>query len=92
MPVVLVLLGFLLLAAPVRAEAPQPVPPHQTEEWQQAEKYAREALENMIRSLDSMLQAMPYGPPRIDSEGNIVIPRQRPHPLPPGSRDGPIRS
>ncbi len=93
MPLILVLTGFLLLAAPAWADAPAPVPPQQTEEWQQAERYAREALDDMLRSFDSLLQAMPYGPPRIDGDGNIVIPRQRPRPLPPGSdRDAPVRS
>ncbi len=93
MPFVLILAGLLLLAAPARAEAPRPLPPQQTEEWRQAEKYARDALDNMMRSFDALLQAMPYGPPRVDGDGNIVIPRQRPHPLPPGGdRDGTVRS
>lgn len=92
MPFFLILAGCLLLAAPAWADMPPPVPPQQTEEWQQAQKYAHEALDNMLRSFDAMLQAMPYGPPRIDGDGNIVIPRQRPHPLPGSGRDVPIRS
>jgi hypothetical protein len=94
MPRLVVSLASILLSAPAWAEEPAAsVPPQQTEEWHQAEQYAREAAEKLLRSLDSVLRAMPYGMPHLDSEGNIVIPRQHPHPLPPdGGQEGPIRS
>ncbi len=87
-------LACILFAAPAWAEEPLgSVPPEQTEEWHQAEQYAREAAEKLLRSLNSVLRAMPYGMPHLDPEGNIVIPRQHPHPLPPGGgQEGPIRS
>ena len=74
---------LLLLAAPAYAERPgAAVSPQDTEEWQRAEQNAREAVDKLMRSFDLLLQTMPYGAPRVDDEGNIVIPRQHPHPLP----------
>ncbi|HKW53370.1 MAG TPA: hypothetical protein VJO12_06745 [Stellaceae bacterium] len=84
-------LTFLLLAAPAYAERPGDlVSPQDTEEWQHAERNAREAVDKLMRSFDLLLQTMPYGAPRIDNDGNIVIPRQHPHPLP--GRDGTTRT
>jgi len=76
-------LTLLLLAAPAYAEPPSaPVSPQDTEEWQRAEQNAREAVDKLMRSFDLLLQTMPYGAPRVDDDGNIIIPRQHPHPLP----------
>lgn len=83
-------LTFLLLVAPAYAEPGDPVSPQDTEEWQRAEQNAREAVDKLMRSFDLLLQTMPYGAPRIDDDGNIVIPRQHPHPLP--GRDGTTRT
>jgi hypothetical protein len=84
-------LTLLLLAAPAYAERPgAPVPPQDTEEWQRAEQNAREAVDKLMRSFGLLLQTMPYGAPRTDDDGNIVIPRQHPHPLP--GRDGTTRT
>jgi PAS domain-containing protein len=85
---------LVLLTAPAYAERPVDlVAPQDTEEWRRAEQSAREALEKLIRSFDLLLQTMPYGAPRVDEDGNIVIPRQHPHPLPPGGgRDGTLRT
>lgn len=83
-------LTLLLLAVPAYAEPGDPVSPQDTEEWQRAEQNAREAVDKLMRSFDLLLQTMPYGAPRIDDEGNIVIPRQHPHPLP--GRDGTTRT
>ena len=89
-----VTIALLLLAAPAYAERPaDPFSPQDTEEWQRAEQTAREALDKLMRSFDLLLQTRPYGAPRVDEDGNIVIPRQHPHPLPPGSgREGPVRT
>jgi hypothetical protein len=83
-------LTFLLLAAPAYAGRADPVSPQDTEEWQRAEQNAREAVDKLMRSFDLLLQTMPYGAPRVDDEGNIVIPRQHPHPLP--GREGAVRT
>ena len=84
-------LTLLLLAAPAYAERPDAlVSPQDTEEWQRAEQNAREAVDKLMRSFDLLLQTMPYGAPRVDDEGNIVIPRQHPHPLP--GREGAVRT
>ena len=86
-------LSLLLLAAPAYADAERlgtPASPQDTEEWQQAEQNAREAVDKLMRSFDLLLQTMPYGAPRIDDDGNIIIPRQHPHPLP--GRDGTTRT
>ena len=85
------MLSVLLLAAPAYAEQPgAPVSPQDTEEWQRAEQNAREAVDKLMRSFDLLLQTMPYGAPRVDDDGNIIIPRQHPHPLP--GQDGPTRT
>jgi hypothetical protein len=82
---------ILLLAAPAYAGRPGDLfSPQDTEEWQRAEQNAREALDKLMRSFDLLLQTMPYGAPRVDDDGNIVIPRQHPHPLP--GRDGTVRT
>jgi len=85
---------LVLLTAPAYAERPVDlVSPQDTEEWHRAEQSAREALDKLMRSFDLLLQTMPYGAPRIDEDGNIVIPRQHPHPLPPGGgQDGTLRT
>ena len=89
MPYAAALLGFLLLAGPAAAQAPfERWSPQDTEEWQQAQKYAQEGAESLVRSFEMLLRTMPYGLPQIDADGNIVIPRQHPHALPPGRRDG----
>ena len=91
MPRLALTLTLLLLAAPAYAERPADiVPPQDTEEWQRAEQNAREAVDKLMRSFDLLLQTMPYGAPRVDDDGNIVIPRQHPHPLP--GRDGTTRT
>lgn len=80
--------ALLLLAAPVAAETPQrPWSPEDTQEWEQAERYAAEGAEKLMRSFEMLLKAMPYGLPRTDEEGNIVIPRQHPHTLAPDRQD-----
>jgi hypothetical protein len=85
-------LTLLLLAAPAFAGQPAaPVAPQDTEEWRHAEQNARQALDKLMHSFDLLLQTMPYGVPRVDDDGNIVIPRQHPHPLPPGG-EGPVRT
>ena len=83
--------AFLVLSAPAYAGRPgEMVSPQDTEEWQRAEQNAREAVDKLMRSFDLLLQTMPYGAPRVDDEGNIVIPRQHPHPLP--GREGAVRT
>ena len=85
-------LTLILLAAPAYAGQPAaPVAPQDTEEWRHAEQNARQALDKLMHSFDLLLQTMPYGVPRVDDDGNIVIPRQHPHPLPPGE-EGPVRT
>jgi hypothetical protein len=87
MPRLAYLFTVLVLALPAHAASPSdPVSPQDTEEWQRAEQNAREALDKLMRSFDLLLQTMPYGAPRVDDDGNIVIPRQHPHPLPPNDR------
>lgn len=84
-----VLLG-LLLAGPAAAAQPPADrwSPEDTQEWQQAQKEAQEGAEKLMRSFDMFLRTLPYGLPYVDGEGNIVIPRQHPHALPPGRHDG----
>jgi hypothetical protein len=76
-------LALLLLAAPAIAhDQSDPWSPQDTEEWRQAQRYAAEGAEKLMQSFEMMLQAMPYGLPQMDAEGNIIIPRRHPHPVP----------
>ena len=89
MPLLLAFLGLLLIAGPAAAETQrEPWPPQDTQEWQQAQKYAAEGAEKLMRSFEMLLKAMPYGLPQVDAEGNIVIPRQHPHAAPSDRQDG----
>jgi len=68
-----------------RAEGPpSPFPDAEIrEQFRQAEEYARQAGEELMRSLQRLESAIPrYGAPFIDDSGNIVIPR-RPRLAPP---------
>jgi hypothetical protein len=71
-----------------RAEGPPPSPfpdAEIRERLQQMEQYARQAGEELIRSLQLIESAIPrYGVPYVDESGNIVIPRRKsPAPTPP---------
>jgi hypothetical protein len=46
------------------------------DDGQSAEEMAREGVERLMNALETFLGSIPqYGVPRIDDEGNIVIPR-----------------
>ena len=78
-----VLAPLLLLATPAMAyDESDRWSPQDTKEWQQAQRYAAEGAEKLMQSFALILKAMPYGLPQIDDEGNIIIPRQHPHPVP----------
>ena len=68
-------LCLLLLAAPApaqEAESPPDTPP----QTRPPEEMAREGVELLLRALRGFLQAVPqYGLPRLNEEGDIVIPR-----------------
>ena len=52
-------------------------PSQESEEKQrQAEELAIEATQRFMQAIELMIQALPqYGMPRIDDQGNIIIPR-----------------
>ncbi|MFQ5955849.1 MAG: hypothetical protein ACE5JZ_12360 [Kiloniellales bacterium] len=59
----------LLLAGPVRADS------RSFED--QVEDKLRQGAEKIIEALEILLRSIPtYGPPRIDEDGNIIIPRR----------------
>jgi len=65
-------LCLLLLAAPAAAQESEAPP----EEKRPPEEMAREGVELLLRALRGFLQAVPqYGLPRLNEEGDIVIPR-----------------
>lgn len=46
------------------------------EKQRQAEELAIEATQRFMQAIELMIQALPqYGMPRIDDQGNIIIPR-----------------
>ncbi len=59
------------------------------ESWREAARQALERLERALDHIEGMVERLPhYGAPYIDENGNIVIPRQDPVPLPaPGDPD-----
>ena len=69
-----------------RAEGPPSAFPDAEirEQLHQVEQYARQAGEELMRSLQRLENAIPrYGVPYVDESGNIVIPRRhRPTPAP----------
>ena len=80
---------LLLTIAPLLAVEPglssaagQPLPfadEQLSEQLQQARELARQAGEDLIRSLQIIEGAIPqYGLPYLDGQGNIVIPRRNP--------------
>lgn len=85
--IAVLLVPLLLLAAPAMAyDESDRWSPQDTEEWQQAQRYAAEGAAKLMQSFEMMLKTMPYGLPQMDAEGNIIIPRQHPHPAPPAER------
>jgi len=83
MPAAFHLVATLLLAhAPALPAADQPpsfLDPQSQQEWNHAQELARQGINELLRSLEIFRDSLPaYGPPYIDQNGNIVIPRQ-PH-------------
>ncbi|HLF59059.1 MAG TPA: hypothetical protein VI732_05465 [Alphaproteobacteria bacterium] len=65
----------VLWAGPSLAADP-PSPDESLEKQRRATDLAIEATQMLMRALNLMIEALPqYGPPRIDGQGNIVIPR-----------------
>ena len=56
------------------------------EKQHQAEALAIEATQRFMQAIELMIQALPqYGMPRMDDQGNIIIPRL-PNARPPGAK------
>jgi hypothetical protein len=72
-----------LMASPtVRADQP----PSLEEELEQQ---LREGASKLMEAIEIIIRSIPiYGPPRIDEDGNIVIPRRRPQPSTPEDEQG----
>ena len=83
------LLALLLALAPRGPAAQSPGPEEEAGRAQErAAELAREATEKLLRALQLLLDSLPqYGPPRIDEEGNIIIPRLKRRP--PAEPSGP---
>lgn len=61
-------LALALAAAPAAAQS--------EDKSQQPGEMAREGIERLMNAIETFVQSLPqYGVPRIDEEGNIVIPR-----------------
>lgn len=80
----LALATALTAPTPGLAQEPEPKPP---------EEMAREGVELLLRALRGFLEAVPqYGLPRIDENGDIVIPRLRRDEMPEQPETGETRS
>ncbi len=65
---------LVLAGSPALARAQEEAPKEQS-----PEELAREGAERLMRALEGLLQVIPqYGMPRIEENGDIVIPRLNP--------------
>ena len=79
-------LTLLLLAAAAPALAEEERDPL-VPDWRGSARAALEQLESALDSLQGMVDRLPsYGMPYFDGDGDIVIPRREPMPLPPRFR------
>jgi len=66
--------GLVLAGSPAMVRAQEEAPKEQS-----PEELAREGAERLMRALEGLLQVIPqYGMPRIEENGDIVIPRLNP--------------
>ena len=78
----------ILLAGPALA-ADAPRSDDSQEKQRRATDLAIQATQMLMRALELMIQSLPqYGPPRIDENGDIIIPRIRKDPGPGGNPPG----
>lgn len=70
--------AIMILSLP--ALAADPTPPEDSRQKQdQARELALEATQKLMLALELLIQSLPqYGMPRIDDDGNIIIPRLPP--------------
>lgn len=67
--------AIMLLAFPALAADPS-APGESQRKQEQAAELAIEATQKLMAALELLIQSLPqYGMPRIDEDGNIVIPR-----------------
>ncbi len=63
-----------LLAAPAQAQERAPTP-----DMEEAERLAREAIESLLRMLETLMESIPqYEAPIINEDGDIIIRRRHP--------------
>jgi hypothetical protein len=80
------LLTLLLLAGAAPAQAEEGRDPF-VPDWRGSARQALEQLEGALDQLQGMVDRLPsYGMPYIDGDGDIVIPRREPTPMPPRFR------
>lgn len=67
--------AIMVLAMPALAADPSP-PEDSKQKQEQATQLALEATQKLMLALELLIKSLPqYGLPRIDEDGNIVIPR-----------------
>ena len=84
----------LTALVPALAVAADPPTPGQSEEKQRhATELAIQATQMLMRALDLLIESLPqYGPPRIEDNGDIVIPRLHKETEPGGGGPKPEKS
>ena len=74
----LLIIGFFCLVFSLAAGAPGPVLAAAPSERERAEEMAKEAIEQLMRALDLMIESIPqYELPEINEDGDIIIRRKR---------------
>lgn len=78
---------FAMLIMVIALAGPWPATASQMAEKSPTE-LAREGVETLLRALDAFIESIPqYGVPRIDENGDIIVPRKKPREVeqtPPG--------
>ena len=83
--------ALIILTAPAFADDVPP-PEDSQQKQDQAAKLAMEATQKLMQALELLIKSLPqYGLPRIDEDGNIIIPRlpNPPETAPPEGGDKP---
>ena len=81
--------AIMILAMPALAADPSP-PEESQSQQEKAAELALEATQKLMLALELLIKSLPqYGLPRIDEDGNIIIPRlPESAPAEPESGDG----
>ena len=72
------IIGSFCLSLALAAGAPGPAFADAPSEWERAGEMAKEAIEQLMRALELMIESIPqYELPEVNEDGDIIIRRKR---------------